>query len=186
VSLINEALKRTRDSAYQSIQPPIAPAPQYRYHHGAELRRMKTLMLATALIVVVAFAGIVGFAWHLAAHVQSAQNNLIPDSGNAVMEAKLAAPAIRPAPAPATEPKSPEDQIVEKVMEKIKAEPPAAAVSPKLVLQGITFAKDDHEAMMNGLTVHEGEDIEGARVVTIENRRVKMDFKGQEIILRLP
>jgi hypothetical protein len=186
VSLINEALKRTRDSAYQSIQTPIAPAPQHRYRHGAELRRAKTLMLATALIVVVAFAGVVGFAWHLTAHVQSAQNNLIPDSGNAVVEAKPAAPAARPATAPAPEPKVSEDQIVEKVMEKIKAEQPVAPAAPKLVLQGITYAKDDHEAMINGLTVHEGEDIEGARIVAIEGRRVRIDFKGQEIILRLP
>jgi hypothetical protein len=186
VSLINEALKRTRDAAYQSIQTPIAPTPEYRYQHEAESRRSKTIVLATAVIVVVALAGVVVFAWHLAVHVQSAKNNLIPDAGNAVVEAKPAAPATRPALAPATEPKASEDQIVEKVMEKIKAEQPAVATSPKLVLQGITYAKDDREALINGLTVHEGEDIEGARVVTIENRRVKIDFKGQEIILRLP
>ena len=40
--------------------------------------------------------------------------------------------------------------------------------------------------MINNQTVHEGDDIEGARVVTIENRRVKLDFNGHEITLRLP
>lgn len=40
--------------------------------------------------------------------------------------------------------------------------------------------------MINGVTVREGEDIEGARVVTIESRRVKLDSGRHEIILRLP
>jgi hypothetical protein len=40
--------------------------------------------------------------------------------------------------------------------------------------------------MINGVTVHEGDVIEGARVVTIESRRVVLNLNGQEIILRLP
>lgn len=70
-------------------------------------------------------------------------------------------------------------------MERIEAGPPAAA-EPKLVLQGITYAKDDSEAMINGVTVRVGEDVEGARVVAIESRRVKLDVGGHEIVLRLP
>jgi hypothetical protein len=186
VSLINEALKRTRDSAYQTIQTPTVPAPEYQYQNEDESRRLKVLVLAGALIVVVAFAVVLIFVWHLVAHFQSVKTNVIPNYTSAVVEAKPAPAAPRPAPAPVADPKTSEDQIVEKVMEKIKAEQPAAPAIPKLVLQGITFAKDDREAMINGVTVREGEDMEGAHIVTIEPRRVKLDFKGQEIVLRLP
>ena len=71
-------------------------------------------------------------------------------------------------------------------MERIKAGQPAAPNVPPLVLQGITYSADDRDAMINGVTVHEGDVIEGARVVTIESRRVTLNFNGQEIILRLP
>ncbi len=71
-------------------------------------------------------------------------------------------------------------------MERIKAEQPATLATPQLILQGITYASDNRDAMINGVTVHEGEEIEGARVVTIENRRVTLDLNGHEIILRLP
>ncbi len=93
--------------------------------------------------------------------------------------------------APTADAKTTEDQIVNKLMERIKAEQgatpkTASADLPKLVLQGITYAKDGSDAMINNQTVHEGEEIEGARVVTIESRRVKLDFNGHEISLRLP
>jgi hypothetical protein len=186
MSLINEALKRTRDASYQSIQTPTVPAPEYQYQNEDKPRRLRTLVLATASIVIVALASVIVFAWHLTANVQRMKKNLMPNSGIAVVESKPAAITPPAAPTQATDPKASEDQIVEKVMEKIKAEQPAAVASPNLVLQGITYAKDDREALINGLTMHEGEDIEAARVVTIEARRVKLDFKGQEIILRLP
>lgn len=186
MSLINEALKRTRDAAYQSTQTPTVPAPEYQYQNEDDARRLKILLAGGALIVVLALSVVVMFAWHLAKHVQSLKSNSITDSGSAVVEAKPAAPALRPAPAPATESKVSEDKIVEKVMEKIKAEQPVAPAPPKLVLQGITYAADDREAMINGINYHEGEDIEGAHIVTIEPRRVKLDFQGQEITLRLP
>ena len=95
------------------------------------------------------------------------------------------------APASTPDAKVAEDQIVTKLMERIKVEqgaaPKTASVdAPKLVLQGITYAKDGSDAMINDQTVHEGDEIEGARVVTIESRRVKLDFNGHEITLRLP
>lgn len=182
MSLINEALKRTRDAAYQPVHTPPPGAPEYRLESDAESSGSKSKWLVTIVIVAVVLAGIVGLASRLATHPTP-----MPD---APRKAEVASPPV-PAPekstaAPAADAKVSEDQIVAKVMEKMKAEQPAAVELPKLVLQGITYAKEGSDAMINGVTVHEGEDIEGARVVTIENRRVKLDFKGQEIILRLP
>ena len=74
-------------------------------------------------------------------------------------------------------------------MEKMKAEQAAAVkpVSPpKLVLQGITGQRNLREAMINNVNVREGEDVEGARVVSIDARSVKLRFGDQDLILRLP
>ena len=101
-------------------------------------------------------------------------------------EGALPSTSQPPVVAPPADTKGTEDQIVAKVMERIKAEQPAAPATPSLVLQGITYASDNRDAMINGVTVHEGEEIEGARVVTIDNRRVTLTFNGHEVILRLP
>ena len=73
---------------------------------------------------------------------------------------------------------------------------------PKLVLQGITFAADGNEAMINGVSLRQGEDIEGARITAIDASAALRvpgvvavltadDLPiaatgGREIVLRLP
>jgi hypothetical protein len=216
MSLINEALKRTRDSAYQPVHTPPPAAPDYQVQTGVQPARLRNAVLVTGLVAALAVTGVVVLAPWLATRVHRVEDGLAPGTGSTITEAKRPAhatthpasmpevpraaevassPAPEPPAAPTTpppsDPKASEDQLVAKVMERIKAEQPIAASPatpepPKLVLQGITYARDGSEAMINGVTVHEGEDIEGARVVTIENRRVKLDLGGREIILRLP
>jgi len=95
--------------------------------------------------------------------------------------------------------KTADDKLVAKVVEKLKAEqaeaadpmaaPPAPVPRPelpKLVLQGITSEGSAREAMINGVNLREGDDIEGAHVVAIETRRVKLQFDQRDILLRLP
>ena len=62
MSLINEALKRTRDSAYQSVTATPPTAPEYRLQSGAESSRSKGKLLVTVVIGVLAIAGIVVLA----------------------------------------------------------------------------------------------------------------------------
>jgi hypothetical protein len=135
----------------------------------------------------------------IAIGIQSVKNGFGSSGNGAVAEPKQPVLAPRPMPmtppnsppqrsavAPTADPKTSEDQIVAKVMEKIKAEQPSAPTAPQFVLQGITYAAENRDAMINGVTVHEGEDIEGARVVAIDDRKVTLTFNGHEIILRLP
>jgi hypothetical protein len=194
MSLINEALKRTRDAAYQPVHAPSPSAPEYRLENGIEPGAPKKKLVATVLIAGLTLGVVILIAWRFSVRDES----VAPLEGNTVAAAKqvpVIAPVTPAASATAKtevtpspmEAKASEDQIVAKVMEKIKAEQPVApGEPPKLVLQGITYASDNRDAMIDGVTVHEGEEIEGAHVVTIESRRVKLDFKGQEIILRLP
>ena len=55
---------------------------------------------------------------------------------------------------------------------------------PALALQAILIDGKSREAMINGKIVKEGDDIAGARVVTIERKQVKLQFHDREIILQ--
>ncbi len=207
MSLINEALKRTRDSAYQSAQisPPVVA--EYRLESEAKKRSPKLVLMVMGVIGAAVLAGVIVLALWVVPRIQSVKDGLTPSQGLSIAEVKSSTPPTHPTPtaavppkteaalpltpqppvaAPPSDTKGAEDQIVAKVMERIKAEQPAAPATPQLVLQGITYASDNRDAMINGVTVHEGEEIEGARVVTIDNRRVTLDLNGHEIILRLP
>jgi len=210
VSLINEALKRTRDATSTASAPVPVPA-SYRIESKVESSGTKGNFLATILVSGVILVTVIVLGSRIAEHVQNVQEGFASNTGAPGVETKPALRAIKPATEPApmpevspkaelTSPSAPattanakatEDQIVNKLMERIKAEQggtPKTTPSdlPKLVLQGITYAKDGSDAMINNQTVHEGDDVEGARVVAIENRRVKLDFNGHEITLRLP
>ncbi len=207
MSLINEALKRTRDSAYQAAQTSPTVAAEYRLESGAKPRGPKRVLLVMGVIGAAVLAGVIVLAVWVVPRIQNVKDSLAPGKDLSIAEAKSSTPAKPPAPTvdvspktevalpptpaptvatPPADTKGAEDQIVAKVIERIKAEQPAAPTTPQLVLQGITYASDNRDAMINGVTIHEGEEIEGARVVTIENRRVTLDLNGHEIILRLP
>jgi Type II secretion system protein B len=207
VSLINEALKRTRDTTANAGAPAPVVA-SYRIESKVESSGAKGNFLATILIAGVVLVGIIVLGSRIAKRVQNVQDGFATNADAPAVDAKptptASKPATEPAPMPDVLPKaettspstpedakSTEDQIVTKVMERVKAEqgtiPKTVSTDlPKLVLQGITYAKDGSDAMINDQTVHEGDDIAGARVITIENRRVKLDFNGHEITLRLP
>jgi hypothetical protein len=215
VSLINEALKRTRDAAANAGAPAPVVA-SYRIQSKVESSGTKGNFLVTILIAGVVLVSVIVLGSRVAKRVQKVQDGFASNADASatdapVVETKPTPPASKPAtepapmlevspktemtspsaPVPIADTKSTEDQIVTKVMERVKAEQgaipkTASADMPKLVLQGITYAKDGSDAMINDQTVHEGDEIEGARVVTIENRRVKLDFNGREITLRLP
>ncbi len=208
MSLINEALKRTRDTA-PNAGVPAPVAANYRIESKVESSGAKGNFFATILVAGVVLVSLIVLGSRIAQRVQTVQEGFGSNTDAPVVDAKPTSPVSKPATEPAPMPevsskaemtspsapiadtKSTEDQIVTKVMERVKAEQAAAprtttADLPKLVLQGITYAKDGSDAMINDQTVHEGDEIEGARVVTIENRRVKLDFNGREITLRLP
>lgn len=210
MSLINEALKRTRDTAPNAGVPAPVGA-KYRIESKVESSGTKGNFFVTILIAGMVLVGLIVLGSRIAQRVQTVQEGFGSNTDAPAVDAKPTSPVSKPAtepalmsdvlskaeatppsaPAPIAGTKSIEDQIVTKVMERVKAEQgaiprTASTDQPKLVLQGITYAKDGSDAMINDQTVHEGDEINGARVVTIENRRVKLDFNGREIILRLP
>ena len=185
MSLINEALKRARDASFNAGTPPPV-APGYRIEGGVQSGRSKGALFRTILLAVVVLA----IAVVIVTRVANLKGRSIPNVQATIAKTKPSAPALTPEQAPSTpavDPKVSEDQLVARLLEKIKAEQAAAAPKlPKLVLQGITYAPDGSEVMINGMSLREGAEIEGARVVAIDRRSVKLDFSGSEIVLRLP
>ena len=57
---------------------------------------------------------------------------------------------------------------------------------PNLKLQGIYFRRSNPSAMINGRSVYLGEELEGARVISIERTSVVIEIKGQKQVLHLP
>src|SRR5438445_10774832 len=63
---------------------------------------------------------------------------------------------------------------------------PPVPEPPKFVLQGIISAATWREATINGYAVREGDEVDGAKVIAIESRRVKLQLGDREILLRMP
>ncbi len=175
MSLITEALRRTRDASRPAGPPPLPvvaapPIPAPIIPAGPSHHSPMRAVLVVLLVVVVMGAGYAGF------------------------RASRSTPVVAP---PAPEPPAPvvvEDPPPPPVVEQPKPEPPPPPEPelakpprelPKLTLQGITHDKTGYEALINNWNVRVSQEIEGARVTAIENGVVKLEFDGQEIVLRL-
>lgn len=75
------------------------------------------------------------------------------------------------------------ESIIQRVQQVIREEP--APKEPALILSGIMHPISGPRALINNMTVAEGEFVEDARVVAISDDRVTLDRKGSEITLRL-
>lgn len=169
MSLINEALKRTRDASYQAPPPrPISAEPYRVAATPAPPRRSPRVALGLGLAAGVLLLVAVGYVYY---------HRFAP-----------ATPVVVPPPPPVAE-----SPVSPPVVEELPAEPPPAPVAPppepvppKLVLQGITGDATEREAMINGTSLRVGEEIDGAKVLAINARAVKLQFAGKEIQLRMP
>lgn len=188
MSLINEALKRTRDASYQgnSVRPMTLDTYRVSNRPDAALGSRTSLWVS---VLVIALAGVVVLV--LALRVVTRPGRQLHE---ALSVAEMPTPLVDRAPA-RKEPATPAAPIV---VATVPAAPatvvpmPVTSASipapeaPKLVLQGVTSTASWREAMINNYTVREGDDVDGARVVTIESRRVVLQFGDREIVLRMP
>jgi hypothetical protein len=191
MSLINEALKRTRDASAGNAR--ALNVDSYRVsgngngsgigsHSGTWV---SLLVVAMATVAVLVFALRVKRSGQ---HIQQALN--VESDSDIKIDFDKSVPRAKPQPVivPVATPAPAEDQIVAKVVEKMKAEqPPGPAPEPtKFKLQGITSGPGYREAMINGYAVRAGEEVDGAQVVSIEARVVKLQQGDREIVLRMP
>jgi len=214
MSLINEALKRTRDTSYQDGASRPVFVEKYRVSGGEDgvAHGSRSGTWVSLLVVVMAAVAVLVLSLRVTRPSRNLRDAMSASSETSATDPKpreIAAPVVVRKPEPVTIPvvtprpekKTAEDKLVDKVMEKIKAEqtaaqeaptpPPAPVVVPapepaKFVLQGVTSGAGWREALVNGSIVREGDELDGARVVAIESRRVKLQVGDHEILLRMP
>lgn len=181
MSLINEALKRTRDNL--PAPPPTGTLPYQtppRVPPPAHAGRQKPLIIALALVVALLVAGSL-ITLHVARTMLTGSPPANPIPATEPLPATAAAAEQLPAaePTPATVEAPPPASV----------ETPATAAPPeppKLVLQGITLDPNVREALINGEVVRVGDSVAGATVVGIEPRRVTIRWRDTELVLRMP
>lgn len=204
MSLINEALKRTRDLSFQpSHVASVSYRPPQDIPHRSTDRPRRRALVGAALIVLVAGSFAV-----------AAQLYLARQRASLLKRAVVGAPPLDTVPAPTPfnhHASTIESQPAEAdIMPATEPSPKAAATSatasnppppnepsalplppapvrepPRLVLQGIMRGPSYAEAMINGLVYRVGDDVEGAQIVAIEPALVRLNFEGREIRLRL-
>lgn len=207
MSLINEALKRTRDAAEQ---PGAAREPQsiesYRFSAAPDktVSQLRTVLWVAGIALLLVVGGFGIYVMKFLAAPPSSE--LVAEIGHpappppkpeeipADILAKTQPPMAPPNPASAlalppaahsapVAAVAPEPAPVPAV---IPAPVPTAPEVPKLVLQGITSNGKTREALINGLELNVGDEVEGATILAIEARVVKLKFGGKEISLRMP
>ena len=187
MSLINDALKRANEST-PPPRPPTEAPPALRPAEYKTPATWPLLMLPLALFLVFGFAG--WFLWH---GWQTNRDESLPHGATPVA-AREQPPATTPAPQPAGRV---EPVAVTTPTPVETAPPPAAPVAttavesaktefPNLKLQGIFFRASNPSAMINAKTFYVGDKIQGAKVLSITQDTVTMEFSGQtsELTLR--
>jgi hypothetical protein len=208
MSLINEALKRTRDATYQASVARPAQTDPYRISSGSDTPALgsRTGLIMMAVIAALVFGGIVFLVRRFILPAQKVRDGFIsgpasleePKQSAAPMSPSLVARVVETpeavsvpaAPQAAVrtvaDEKASEDQLMARVMAKLKTQSPSASETPAFVLQGITSQGSAREAMINGYNLHEGEQIDGATVAAIDAHDVKLQIDGREVLLRMP
>lgn len=181
MSLINEALKRTRDATVQKTMAGQPDMSQYKLdHHPVLPSRKQTRWLVIGAVGLVLLGGVSFAAW-----------KFLQPKPKPIM---VATPAPPPPSVNLSDP-----VLMEKLVERMKPKPepvppptPPAEVPvvapvepPKFTLEGITRDSEGFEALVNGASVRQGEEIDGAKVTVIDSHGVRLRWQNQEIVLRM-
>lgn len=187
MSLINEALKRTREqSASAGYAVAATPPADYRVATPARPgRRRASVWRGGTVVGLVLLAGAIAWGFHL---VRIPSTPAVPVASAALLTGQVSVPPSKPVPEALPAPK-PEVAAAALVPAEPIPVPATAAPEPSplpaLQLQGVSRFNGVYEAMINGFTLRVGEEVEGARVVVIEPRLVRLTYRGETVELRL-
>lgn len=198
MSLINDALKRTKDAQQQNPPPPSGPPLK-----PADPAEAKTASNAKTLLYIMVACVVFGNA--LLFFAMSGKKSKPAETTNTAAPAPVAAPATNPAPM-AVVPSAPAPPSA--VIENVKREAATAAVVPPVVatnppveqpvappetpkpaplrLQSIIFNASRSSAMISGKFVLVGDKVQGYRVTAIDQETVTLVGNGQTNVLSLP
>ncbi len=176
MSLINEALRRTRDQSFRGSPPTHAAAPSYRLEQSLPIRsrRFSWLVISSAsAFTVVALAVLLVQLRGVPANPPAplaVPPVVVPAPAEVVVDSELAARLT--------------EQMALTAAAKVAPVPPTPEPDPpQFTLQGITREGRNFEAMINGRTVRVGDEVDGARVIAIERRLVRLQHGRHTVTL---
>ena len=200
MSLISDALKLTQAThAQQKPVPseakvatpvaPIAPAP-VPVATATPAVLVKIIIAASLVIVVLALilTPLAYRIWHKreTPHSPVSQISQKPQPAPVVKSDVALLPVIEQLKAL----QHPDKQTAELLSLESK---PTVSIIPlpqpgeptKLILQGILIDRHSREALINGISVKEGDSVAGARVISIDRKQVTLQFDGRDLVLRM-
>lgn len=198
MSLINDALKRTKDAQQQNPPPPSGPPLK-----PADPAEAKTASNAKTLLYIMVACVVFGNA--LLFFAMSGKKSKPAETSKLGAPTPVAAPPTNPAPV-AVVPPAPAPEVMENVKREaatavvvppvIATNPPVeqpVAVAPPeppkpapLKLQSIIFNASRSSAMISGKFVFVGDKVQGYRVTAIDQETVTLIGNGQTNVLSLP
>ena len=210
MSLISDALKRTQQHTGTMPprplpkHPPATPRAASHMMPAAAMEKTRhTLYYLFVALLVALFLGVIGGGvayWMLrqpfreraqtleevmAAPTKPADPLPVPVE-KAVREVEAVTMPVQPPPPPTPLPEPPKSLPAPVITTSASAPmPPEPKPMPKLVLQAVTIHGGLREAMINGQILGVGGEIEGAKLVSIEETKVKLTFDGREMTLSL-
>jgi hypothetical protein len=210
MSLINDALKRTKEAQQQN--PPPAGGPTLRPADAAPAKSGSgaQMLLFTLVAAIILGNLLLWLALKDRGHQPTAANNATPVAVAAAAPAAPAAPvavaAVAPPAAPA-EPVAPAPTNLAPaalatadaptnaavagttITNEPATEPAVVFVNPKpapLRLQSIIYNPSRPSAMIGGKFLFLGDSIQGFRLIAIDQETVTLAGNGQTNVLRLP
>ncbi len=198
MSLINDALKR----ASNKKNPPGDGGPVLQPVTESDGKGKKAILLVL-LLLLVGGAGYAGWTWWsgrsaTANNAPAATNNsaaktpALPATNNPVARAAATLEAATNRGESKTSEVSPADtKTTAATSTPATAENAATNIAPAVAppkdlrLQGIFFRMKDPTAIINGKTVRNGDEIDGAKVVRIDRASVRVEVNGQQKDLTL-
>jgi hypothetical protein len=200
MSLINDALKRTRDAKDESgpVPPAVSVVPPRPQLDRAATGRSHTTTWVVSLLVIAVILGGGSLLTFQFGRVWSRQRlDIYPATMTPPPTSPRSIPGYVEPPVSAVTNVQPTVAVTEPVVTNLSAPPVATTVvvvapppvpppvqparpRPVLALQGVGIQGQDRDALINGITVRVGEEIEGAKVLEIQRDWVRLAFDGQE------
>jgi len=175
MSIITEALRKAEQKRDGKIDTPIALPGKVEGPYRRRSSKSQLIILfsyVSVVVIAVFFVSLIG----LASRRSSSQPTARPQETSQVEKKVIAEETDRPAPAAAEEPP------VAVTAPEQKAVP---AQNNNFVIKGIMYAPEHPLAIINDITVSEGDTIEGAVVAKISEDSILLNCQGETVRLKL-
>ncbi len=180
MSIVSETLKKI-EKKRELKKGPV----DNNQNTGRKLKTFKPLLLVSLGIVLL----VIGLIYFL--NVNTLKRQLGPDFEKTPLTKNIEQPAVQPVEKPKKEePESKEKAIKEVDVEKTFDENEINTaeeidIPPNMELGGVITGQGDSYAIINGKFIRIGEEIDGAKIISIEDNSVTYSFNDKEYTIKM-